>query len=215
MADPDVNAKGTGPKKRRLSRKTWLIIVGVFLGMAFIGSLLPDRPPDQDAAPVAGESPSASYTIRGPQGTVPETPFSSPATRSPATVAAPVDPAAEANDWWFNRKGFLIGGYVELLSEYVQQARSGDLSSAAVTCSQLERTEISAIPTPNPVFGQDVVTMFDLGSGGLLIAADKCQEFFEKQDVKDLDRSLQMAGDGANGLNGVRTEIYEKHIKLP
>lgn len=128
---------------------------------------------------------------------------------------APADPTVEANDWWFNRKGFLIGGYIEDLSQYVQQARSGDLASAAVTCNQLQSTEISSVPALHPIFGHDVVTMFDLGSGGLLIAADKCQEFFEKQDVKDLERSLQAAGDGANALNGVRTEIFEKHIKQP
>lgn len=40
MADPDVDDPKV-PKKRRLFRKTWLIIIGVFLGMAFIGGSSP------------------------------------------------------------------------------------------------------------------------------------------------------------------------------
>lgn len=186
--------------------------------MAFIGSLLPDRPSEEDAATVAGESLGASYTIRGGQSISPETPFSPPTaipTQAPTPAPAPVDPGAAANDWWFNHKGFLIGGYIEDLSTYVQQANSGDLASAAVTCSKLQETEMSSIPVPHAAFGQDVATMFELGSGALLIAADKCQEFFSDQDVKDMQQSLQMAGDGANALGGVRTEIFEKHVMRP
>lgn len=123
--------------------------------MALIGSLLPDRPAEQDAAPVPSESPSPRYTISGQQGTSPDRPLS---TSTASSVPAPV---------------------------------------------------------PNAVFGQDVVTMFDLGSGFLLVAADNCQKFFEVQDVKDLQQSLQAAGDAANALNGVWTEIFETHIKQP
>lgn len=124
------------------------------------------------------------------------------------------DPATAANDWWFNRKGFLMGGYIEDLTAYVQQVRAGDLASAVVSCSRMQGSQISSIPVPDPVFGKDVATMFHLGSGGLLLAADNCQEYFKKPDAKALDNSLQWAGDCGNALNGVRTEIFEKRIKL-
>jgi hypothetical protein len=218
MADRNVqdDSSGPPPRKRRLSKKAWLVIVAVIFGMALIGSLLPDRPAEKDAAPVPSERPSARYTISGQQGTSPDrstgTPSASPA---PAPAAAPVDLIAEANEWWFNGKGFLIGGYIEDLSAYVTQTNSGELTAAAVTCSRLQNRQVSAIPVPNAVFGQDVVAMFDMGTGFLLVAADNCQKFFEDNDVQDLQQSLQAAGDAANALNGVRTEIFEKHIKQP
>lgn len=218
MAERQADGGAEPPKRRRRARKTWLIIIGVFFGLAFIGNLLPDRPSDTGPSPVAIESRGQTSSAPSTTEPVTTTPLATTSTPPPPPPPPPppvaVDPVAEANDWWFNRKGFLIGGYIDLLSRYVQQVQSGDMAGAVVTCGQLQNTEISSIDTPHEVFGPDVTTMFDLGSGGLLIAADKCQEFFKDGDAKDLNQSLQMAGDGANALGGVRVEIFEKHIML-
>lgn len=202
--------------KRRLSRKTWLIIAGTVISLGIVGSLLPEENTSTGTA--------LSTTTPTPETVAPSTPpvaldkptltlTPTPRILTPTPTLTPTLSGGEASlDWWFDQGGNQINSTISVLDQFVAAAQAGDLAGAQLYCSRLQAyastwspQNLMALPDPDPAVGAELVQAFDDGRTGTYIAADKCAKFFEKNDMGALSESIQFAAASSTELDKVQT----------
>lgn len=226
--------------KRRLSPKTWLIIASVVVGLGIIGSLLPD-PPDRTgiafptttpaplttAPPAPPAKPSAPSAAPDKATVTPTRPILTPTPTNTPTPEPGLNARQAAEDWWSEQGGDRIVSTISQLDRYVAAAKAGNFSSAQVSCVLLQdHASISSsrslltLPDLNPVIGADLVQAFQDGRAGTQVAADRCSDFFERDDQVALAQSIESATVGSSELNRLLTGLsrlqgFRKAKKFP
>lgn len=237
---PPLPQRPPGKPKPRLSHKTWLIIASVVVGLGIIGSLLPD-PPDRtgtafptttpaplNAAPsTPSAKPSTPLAVPDEADVTPTLSILTPTPTDTPTPEVPLNASQAAEDWWSEQGGDRIVSTISQLDRYVAAAQAGNFSSAQVSCVLLQdHASISSsrslltLPDLNPVVGTDLVQAFEDGRAGTQVAADRCSDFFEKDDQAALVQSIEFAAAGSSELDRLLTGLsrlqgFRKAKKFP
>lgn len=206
--------------KRRLSGKTWLMISGTVIVLGIIGSLLPDRPRSTGTAfPTTTPGPLTAAPSTPPTAkvspTVTPTQRTMTATATPTPTPAPMMNAQEAsNRWWFDQGGNQIESSITALDSYEEAAREGEFANAQQHCWQLQDYasvrsphSILSLPDLDPAVGADLVRAFENGRKDIQVVADRCADFFEKDDRRALSQSMLFASGASTQLRKVQAGL--------
>lgn len=213
--------------KRRLSRKTWLIIAGTVIVLGIIGNLLPERPDSTGTAFPTNTPeplPAAPSTLPADRPTITPTRriVTATPTKTPTPTPTPTMNAREASrDWWFDKGGNQINSTITVLDRYVAAAQAGNLAEAQLNCSRLQAyasiwsaQSLMTLPDLDPVVGAELLQAFEDGRTGTHIAADKCAAFFEENDQAALSESMQFASAGSSELDKVQTGLLRLQFDM-